>query len=427
MIDSIPASNFRNSKVVSLLQDYKDRIWMGTYSGIVAYDPVSKGLIKLTRLNGIVNTEFNFTSACKVKEDQLVFGGLTGYDVINPKMFPISKSLPIGIITGYERIKDNITDFHDFENDQKSTIRFNSENESIRLLLGSTHTLSAYNYTYQFRYNNDSWSNLTDLPYINISKLQPGTYKIEIRAFDEYGTPITFAPVIVESTILFYKSKVFLLSLAVITVLSLATIIFLILRNQKRENEIKENISMDLHDEIGTLLARAMLVSQTKNFPDRDMHLNSYLGEALYGLRVYINTMNADKLTAQQLATEIKEMLHLSFSPLNYNFKIEEKGLEGIKLNSSKFSCIKLCFYEILNNMIRHSHGNDMQVKIHADNHTLELIIKDNGDLTNLWNFSNKGNGIKNLKKRILHQKGKLFIEIAPEGHGLLTRIYIPY
>lgn len=427
LMDSVPPTCFRNPRVVSLLQDNKNRIWMGTYAGIVAYDPTSRGLIKLTRLNGLINTEFNFSSACKVNDQLFIFGGLSGYDAVNPTLFPINTSLPIGLVTGYEKTKENRVEFHAYDYTRTNTIRFNTENESLRILLGSKNTLNATKYSYHYRFNKESWSILSDLSYINISKIQPGSYQLEIRAFDEFGTPVDYAPLTIEATLPFYKSRIFIISLSIISILSLIAIILLILRTQKRENELKENISMDLHDEIGTLLARAMLVAQTKDFPDKESHLSNYLSEALYGLRVYINTMNASNLTAIQLATEIKEMAHLSFSPLNYHFKMEEEGLEGIKLSATKFRCIKLCYYEILNNMIKHSTGNSMEISIVLKETNLHFSFIDNGSVKNLLSFGHKGNGLKNLKKRIFNQKGKLFFEIGPEGHGLVTKIEIPY
>ncbi len=422
--DSIPSFLFKNSKVVSLLQDNNRRIWMGTYSGIIAYDPLSKGLITLTKQNGLINSEFNFTAASKISDEQFIFGGLTGYDVINPNKFLIRKISPSGVLTGFEITTKS--KFFQYNHIKNNIIKFNTDEGSLRILLGFKQKLSPENYTFQYRINNDSWTAHSNLPYINFYKLPAGSYKLDIRAFDNLGAEISFPTVVIKATVPFYKSLLFILILVILIASSLVFIIFFILQTKKREHEIKENISMDLHDEIGTLLARAILVSETKNNPDREKQISNYLSEALYGLRVYINTMNVELLSASQLVSEFREMIHVSFSPLNYTFSIESYDLDAVILSGSQYRSLKLCFYEILNNMIKHACANRLEVKVSMHDTLLHLMFKDNGSLKNLTFLSGRGNGIMNLRKRIKKQKGTILFSISSSGFGLQTDISIP-
>ena len=54
---------------------------------------------------------------------------------------------------------------------------------------------------------------------------------------------------------------------------------------------------MDLHDEIGTILSRTTLLAKSQNEINSETRkqIIDYLNEANFGLRIYINTINAGK------------------------------------------------------------------------------------------------------------------------------------
>ncbi len=76
----VPDAIFRNPRVVSMLEDDEGNVWMGTYSGIVGYDPVSKGFCRLNRENGLLNIEFNYKSALRLSDGTVTSTTSTGRD-----------------------------------------------------------------------------------------------------------------------------------------------------------------------------------------------------------------------------------------------------------------------------------------------------------------------------------------------------------
>ena len=87
IVDRVPPSLFSNPKVTAMVQDKKDRVWMSTYSGILGFDPESRAYVKLGRENGLINNEFNFTSSGQLPDGRIIFGGLNGYDILEPGKF----------------------------------------------------------------------------------------------------------------------------------------------------------------------------------------------------------------------------------------------------------------------------------------------------------------------------------------------------
>jgi signal transduction histidine kinase len=80
---------------------------------------------------------------------------------------------------------------------------------------------------------------------------------------------------------------------------------------------------------------------------------------------------------------------------------------------------------ESINNIIRHSAATTAIIKISYLNKLLEIEISDNGKGFDVNNFvDNKGNGINNIKERVLLLNGK--IDIFSDNNGTIIKIKIP-
>ena len=87
---------------------------------------------------------------------------------------------------------------------------------------------------------------------------------------------------------------------------------------------------------------------------------------------------------------------------------------------------IKLCIYEIVNNSIKYSRCNLFFIEVKSENKMLCLDLKDDGIVTNLDELLNKGNGIKNIKKRVKRNNGQCLFSINNNKNGLAIQIKIP-
>jgi signal transduction histidine kinase len=426
IFDSTDHNLFSGYRIVSLLMGKKNRIWMGTYTGLIGYDPQSKQSILIQKNNGLLNHEFNYKSAAVLHNGNLIFGGTSGYDVIYPDVFNMSKPQVNGLVTGYTIIRNGIATFHAIEKSDELNLVIDTEKESLRIYLSTKETIGSSNFSYQYRVNMGQWLNLNRETYISFFNLEPGTYKIEARAVNNTGAVFNFQPFKVIAKVPFYKSNIFLYSLALFSIFSLFAIVGVIQFNQRKQAAIKEAISMDLHDEIGTILTRALYVSQSNTFPEKDKHVTTYLGEALYGLRVYIKTMQFKNINLGTLVSEIREVFYSQFLAMGYQLKVNLNGLENIEIKNILYRNVKLIFYEIMNNTLKHAQGNLLTITFSQEKKRLIIFVIDNGKLKNLALLEGKGYGIKNMKKRIEKYDGNIELNISESGSGLSIKIELP-
>jgi hypothetical protein len=117
--------------VTALIQDDQRRVWASTYSGITVY---GEAIYLLNQRNGINNVEFNYKSARKLKNGNLVFGGLTNYEVFNPHLLKSEHFDNDFIISGYELLSDkNKSNFKVITSQKSIQLGFYPDKEDLKI------------------------------------------------------------------------------------------------------------------------------------------------------------------------------------------------------------------------------------------------------------------------------------------------------
>lgn len=183
---------------------------------------------------------------------------------------------------------------------------------------------------------------------------------------------------------------------------------------------------MDLHDEVGTILTRALYVARLDNEGSKDHRLIHYLNESLFSLRAYIHTMNTPSFSFLALADEVKEMVHSLMSPSPCVSEVRHLTDAEYLLKGELYRDVRLCLYEIINNMLKHSEGDRLRVVLMARRGLLTVQTTDNGHLRSTEDLRESGNGIRNLRKRVSKHRGDIQFSVGRAGNGLVVRMRFP-
>lgn len=405
LVKSITFNFLKNPRVTCLLSDNQNRTWASTYSGLAAYDYSSNNLLELKN-SDLINREYNYKSACKLKNGHLIFGGLDGYDEINPSKFDFSNPKIYGRISGYHIIKPNDSIYYNFNNPK--TINFKNKNEFLRIYISNYNKVYKNNCSFQYKLDNTNWIDLKQ-QYIDLVGLAKGKYILQIRGVDEMGKIIKFKPTNIIVSEEFYKSDSFVSGL--IFLLLVFIIIFFKSRYNKLklENKIYEKISMDLHDEVGTILSKtSLLISQNEKIEkDNLTKIQNNIKQANFGLRANINSIKEDDIELIYLYYECIEVMESFLNIKNIHYIHSFEGKKSKKINKNLYKDLKLCFYEIFNNTIKYSTSQDVEVKFIENKNKFSISILEKNNFLNFGEI-NYGNGLKNLEKRIERNNGKI-------------------
>jgi signal transduction histidine kinase len=241
-------------------------------------------------------------------------------------------------------------------------------------------------------------------------------------------------------------SKIFSAIFLAAVILGIIVVYFIItiVRNQRRhlkmqqanllveittlENERRRIVS-DLHDELGPILSVVKFqVSSLETQHQDDIELiekaNDNLDMILERIRGICNELMPQVLIRKGLITAIQEYVH----------EVDERSRMKVKFTHQRVTIpqkaeihLYRIIQEIVNNAIKHSGADSLNIDLYVVNEKLIIKIADNGKGFNTEKIKKEstGFGLKNLLSRVDILKGDLYLASEP-GKGTIYTIEIP-
>jgi hypothetical protein len=288
----------------------------------------------------------------------MIFGGLNGYDLIDFKNIKkdLGKVNTIEI-TGIKTITSSNIELERFENfNNQKELSFKTGEEEINLTVSNLAKTGISNSNFSYKINNAKSINPNN-NIIRISNLPYGKHKLTIFLYDNFGNLKDQKVIIINAKVPFYYEINFYIFLALLILISGIGIIYYIIKSRKIEIKIKDQIAMDLHDEVGTVLTRMLFISKSnKKLELQHDEIKKGIIEALFSIRTSITALSNTNTTLENLIYDTKELLHKELSNTSIEFLInEEKGFSSINLKPELYRDCKLIIFEATTNMIKYS------------------------------------------------------------------------
>lgn len=192
----------------------------------------------------------------------------------------------------------------------------------------------------------------------------------------------------------------------------------------------RDRISADMHDELGSGVTAIGLMTEIVKtklngnvFPELDKISNS-ASELLVKMNTIIWTMKSTNDSLESLIAYIRShtVEFLENTPIqleiNTPSEIPVKIISGDKRGN-----IFLSVKEAINNIVKHSGANKVNIQIYFENDQLVIKIQDNGVGFDEKNTRRFGNGMTNMKKRMEQIGGEMSIL---NGNGSTIIFEIP-
>lgn len=89
-----------NNNVQALLRDRIGNIWISTFNGLSRFNEADSLFVNFDASDGLQNNQFNYNAAIGY-EDQLIFGGIDGFNIFNPEEIRKNSFTPPVVFTGF--------------------------------------------------------------------------------------------------------------------------------------------------------------------------------------------------------------------------------------------------------------------------------------------------------------------------------------
>jgi signal transduction histidine kinase len=197
----------------------------------------------------------------------------------------------------------------------------------------------------------------------------------------------------------------------------------------KAQQQERERISADMHDELGSGMTAIRLMSEIARNKMKDStpveidKISHSADEVLNKMNAIIWSMNSGNDSVDNLVSYIRAyaLEYFENTPIQCKIytpeEISQKELTGDK-RRNLFLCVK----ETLNNALKHSKATELKIYFKIDD-TLAIKIVDNGVGIDLQKIREFGNGLKNINKRMESIGGTYHIE---NNNGTVTTLRLP-
>lgn len=288
-------------------------------------------------------------------------------------------------------------------------------------------------YSYQLESYDDAWSKPSNSNVASFTSLPPGKYTFNLKGAigsGQWSNQTLSIPIHVKQA--WFRTWWFIS----ILLGSLGLLIYLLTSyyfKQKLERQIaieklRNKISSDLHDDVGSVLAGISMQSQILSLKSAEsdkkelVELSDMSRDAMEKMRDIVWSMNSSRDKYENLIDRMLDFAEKQFSRSDLDFTfdiIEIKGSET--LNPDSRQNLYFIFKESITNAIKHSNGTFVKITLSNNNGLFKLSVKDNGTGFNSRSQAG-GLGLNNIKMRTDLINGQLSI-LTTDGYEVCVEV----
>ncbi len=204
------------------------------------------------------------------------------------------------------------------------------------------------------------------------------------------------------------------------------------IKEQNALLEVRNKISKDLHDDIGSTLTSIHILSNvSEQAIDKDpvkvkemLHtISGQSKQVQQNMSDIVWAIRPDNDKVDNLIARMREYIGQSFEPQGINAKLSvDDAILEISLPMDFRKEILLIYKEAMNNVLKHAQASEVDISLTKQAETLNLTIKDNGQWKHNPNAS--GTGSHSMRERAAHIGGKL--EVDEMNNGTMVSLSAP-
>jgi len=425
------ANGLSSDIILSLTEDRRGRIYIGTGGGVDRLDPQTGQIKRFTSADGLVPGEVQ-AEFCD-RDGTLWFGTSAGISRLRPEEERVAGSAAPVYITAM-RVAGVRQPVADSGATELTGLRLEPNQDHIQFDFVGLDYAPGERLRYQFKLEqaDADWSAPAELRSVNYANLAPGAYRFAVRAVNSSGIASS-RPASVSFVLLppLWMRWWFRLTLAC----GAAGIIYALHRyrvvNLLRLERIRTRIATDLHDDIGSSLAQIAILSEVARRDNSSEHANgvkpladiaSISRELVDSMSDIVWAVDPDRDHFGDLVHRMRRFASDLFAAGDIRLEFQAPAGElhldmGADLRREIFRIYK----EALHNVLRHSGASELRIRLAVDRGWLNLEVRDNGRGFDLAS-ANAGHGLKSIRERAARLGGKAEIE-SHAGNGTLVRL----
>ncbi|SDE79761.1 Two component regulator propeller [Dyadobacter soli] len=416
-----------NNVVYGIMQDKSGSLWMSTNSGLSSYNIRSNQFRNYTFEDGLQSNEFNRYCFAQSPAGAMLFGGVNGVNYFKAAEITSRKTDTRVWLT--DMFVNNKTIGPSagapVARDQELDLAYNQNMIAFRFALSDLTNPKQNQFTCKLEGIDEEWSRMSTEHNAVYTYLPPGDYTFRVKGFNRdgvgAGNEIRF-PFSIATP--WWQTWWFRTWLVLVVGATMYALYRYRLNQVLRLQAMRNRISADMHDEIGSTLSSISFYSQALLMQNPDDAQRSVLEkiksnaqDVQDGLSDIVWSVKADMDSFESLLIRMQRVGNELFEPKNIRFHFDaDPKLKHLNIDMMTRKNCYLIFKEALHNAAKYAQCRNVWIDIQTSRQQVVMTIRDDGRGFDTTTQSN-GNGLGNMQQRAASIKGDLRILSSP-GNG---------
>lgn len=434
--------------IYGVVIDNQKDIWVSTNKGIARIDVKNGQVVKFNSDDGLQDMEFNTASVLKFSSGKIFFGGINGFNVIDPPKVKVSRSIPMPFISDIKVLNEQYNDSIPYPYLDKISLKYKENFITIGFQCPMYSQTGKINYKYLLSGADKTWIDNGGRNYVNFTQIKPGDYIFQVKAYDGNKLESKINTLAIHIVGPWYKSWWFL-GIVLLSLIGLAYSIINArigaikarksLLHQKAEAEMQSlRLQMNPHFIFNSLNSINSFVIEHKTNLASD-----YLTKFSRLMRLILENSKQDSISLEKELESIK--LYLLMESLRFNHTFSYKIELDETVYEKNIMIPPLIVQPYIENAIWHgllhkSEGGKLLIYFTLVEKFLHISIQDNGigrtksqEFKAKTNIKRKSHGMEITKNRLYYHNANNSVEIidliernqTPLGTRVQIKIFI--
>lgn len=410
--------------VQSMADNVSNNLWFTTGTQLICYDLVTRKIVYFDQSDGLPLERSSSRSIFFDGERNCFYSLHNDHIAVFPGSIAEIENRQKQLLITEIAFSDTI-----FYNPSGTiTLQYRQNNFSLHFTVLDYSRPEKYNYFYKL--DGKDWINLDGYPVIFFNSLRTGSHMVEIKASSKFG--IDFITTLQLSVAPAFWQTWWFTSFIVFLVAAIIYVLYSYRISQlKRFFIIREKISRDLHDEVGSTLSGIAMYShlakeQVTHFGNGEVEkslniMQQSAREMVNKLNDIVWLINPAQDSLKKLIQRLEEYAHSMaiIKSMQLNIQVAEHLPEHSLPMESRRNIYLFC-KEAINNAIKYSDGTRLDFIVKETNGVLEFTVTDNGTGFDKASIQ-RGNGLNNMQKRANEIGAKFTIHAKKEEGTMLS------
>lgn len=410
LIQYTTMNGLADNTVFSIILTPEDIVWLGTGDGLSRLDLKKNKFENYYVKDGLLGNEFNTGAAYLDTDGTIYIGGQNGINYFDPADFKTDTTFSSNYLT--TRIKDGSSNSapHNVYLTSHSTLQIESSVTLLELSFHSDNIIQHQTSLFRYRISNldQEWNYLNPTDKALLTRLPKGKHTLELQSQSRRGTWTPTTSYFLNVLPPWHQTWWFRI-LATLSIISTLYLLHLLkIRQLRKEFSLRQQISHDLHDSLGS---RMFLLRNLSNhianplLPEKEKQvslqkLKNISQDIFKTTRNFIWAFDPKEDGIMRLFEFMEDFAENYISPIVKEFSIDYPQTKSFQKITprNKHHLINI-YQELLNNMIKHTNSYAIQIQMSFENGIIHVNIK------------NSHVGFQNSNKKKLAQSSEIGLE----------------